>query len=99
ELQRYELSRLRQREARSRNVHDTALDLPLPGVGDREPLAVLPHQHAAIARLAAPEGIEDGSIELDAALVHREDACRGALEVGIFAEQKLGSHAVSPVYR
>src|SRR6185437_11534407 len=97
ELQQDVLSWLRTRRFRTGNVQDTAWRLALAGVGDRNPLAILPHQHALIAGLAAAERVEDGSIQLDAALVHPEDAGHDALEISIFAEQKLGRHAVSSV--
>ncbi len=75
-----------------------ARGLALAGIGDGDPLAVLTNQHPAIAGLAASEGIEDRPIELDPALANRDDTRRGALEIGIVPEQKLGMQRLCSFY-
>ncbi len=84
------LAGLRQRLAVARDMHDLALVLAVDGRGDGD-IATRPAQPAGVARLAAAGGVEDGSVEHDAApVVDRDDRRFGFGQIGVAAEEEFG---------
>jgi hypothetical protein len=69
--------------------------IPFARVGDSEALAVGADQRARISQPAATHRIEDRAVELDAVLVHRNDARARGPQVGVVSEQQFGRHGIS----
>ena len=69
-------------------VHRVAL----ARVDDRNALAVRAQERARVALLSATDRVEDRAVELDAALVHRNNSRARCLRVSVVPEQELGAH-------
>src|SRR5439155_21143157 len=92
DLERQRLSDFRRRYRRRGNVQYRVDRLALARIGDHDALAVRPYQYTRVSWLAAAQRVEDRPVELDAALVHRDDLRVRGLQVSVVPEQKLGGH-------
>ncbi len=92
DLERQRLPDFRMRHRRRGNVQHGVDRFALACVGDHDALAVLPDQDPRVSGLTATQRVEDRPVELDAALVHRDDLRVRRLQVSVFAEQQLGGH-------
>ena len=75
--------------ARFGNVDDVLVVGALARLDDADLAAVFQAQHAAVARLAAARGIEDGAVQADAAFVGARHRGLAGLPIGVVAKNQF----------
>ncbi|MNS96744.1 hypothetical protein D3C72_1310570 [compost metagenome] len=79
------------------HVQDALTVVGVDGVRQRQDAAVRQGQRAAIARLSAAAGIEDGFVQFDAFRVDSDDGGFALAQIGFVVEALAGGgHGVSP---